>query len=228
MYIQSLTSTLFGALINIWIGVISFIPKFIGALIILVIGLIVAAVFGSVVEQLVRALKIDSLLRKLGVAVYIERAGIALNSGKFFGRLIYWFFAIVFILAVTNILGLEVFSDFLKQVLLYIPNIVVATLIMIATLVVAKFLKSLVSASVLSAKLHASKFLGSFVWWVVVIFGLISALMQLGINVYILQTLITGLVAMLALAGGIALGLGGKDYASRIIDKLRQETEEKF
>lgn len=225
MYIQSLTSTLVGSLLNVWIGVINFIPKLIGALIVFIIGLIVAAVFGSVIEQIIRAIRLDNLLRKMGVSVYIERAGMSLNSAKFFGRLVYWFFVIVFILAVSNILGLEVFSNFLGQVLLYIPNVIVSVLIMLATLVVARFLKSLTSASVLSARLHASKFLGSFVWWVVVIFGFITALMQLGINVYILQTLITGLIAMLALAGGIAFGMGGKDYAARLVEKFRQQTE---
>ncbi len=225
MYIQGLTSTLVGSLLNVWIGVINFIPKLIGALIVFIIGLIIATVFGSVIEQIIRAIKLDSLLRKMGVSVYIERSGMNLNSARFFGRLVYWFFVIVFILAVSNILGLEVFSSFLGQVLIYIPNVIVSVLIMLATLILARFLKGLTSASVMSAKLHASKFLGSFVWWVVVVFGFITALMQLGINVYILQTLITGLIAMLALAGGIAFGMGGKDYAARLLEKFRQQTE---
>lgn len=227
MYFQDLTSTLFGSLMNVWVGVITFIPKLIGALIVLIIGLIIASVFGSVIEQIVKAIKLDNLLRKMGVAVYIERAGMNLNSGKFLSRIVYWFFVIVFILAVSSILGLDVFSDFLKQVLFYIPNIIVAALIMVATLVVARFFKSLVMASVMSAKLHASKFMGTFVWWIVIIFGLVTALMQLGVNVYILQTLITGVIAMLALAGGIALGLGGKDYAARLIEKLGHMAEER-
>lgn len=226
MFVQSLTGTLYSSLINMWIGVVEFIPQLIGALIVLIIGLIIATVLGSVVDQVIRSIKLDNLLRKVGVANYIERGGLKLDSGKFLGRIVYWFFVVAFVLAVANILGLEVFSDFLKQVLLYIPNIVVAVLIMIATFVVAKFAKSLISASMLSAKLHASKFLGTFTWWAIALFGLITALMQLGINIYILQTLITGLIAMLALAGGLAFGLGGRDYAAKILDKLRQQTEE--
>jgi len=227
MYFQDLTSTLYGSLMNVWAGVFSFIPKLVGAIVVLIIGLIIASVFGSVIEQIIKALKVDSLLRKLGVAAYVERAGLNLNSGNFLGRIVYWFFVVVFILAVSSILGLDVFADFLKQILLYVPNIVVATLIMVATLVVARFFKNLIIASVLSAKLHASKFMGAFIWWVVVIFGLVTALMQLGINVYILQTIITGVVAMLALAGGIAFGMGGKDYAARLIEKMSHIVEEK-
>jgi len=196
-------------------------------LIVLIIGLVIASVFGTVVEQIIKAIKLDELLKKIGVAQYVERGDMRLDSGRFLGRAVYWFFAIVAILAVSSLLGLDVFSDFLKQVLLYFPNIVAAALIMLATLVVAKFSKSLVKASVSSAKLYAANFLGSFVWWIVVVFGLITALMQLGINVYVLQTVITGVVAMLALAGGIAFGLGGKDYAASLIEKLKRETSEK-
>ncbi|PIR44288.1 hypothetical protein COV23_00625 [Candidatus Wolfebacteria bacterium CG10_big_fil_rev_8_21_14_0_10_31_9] len=227
MFIQSMTSTLFGALIGVWYGVASFIPKFIGAIIVLIIGLIVAAVFESVIEQVIRSIKLDSLLKKIGVATYVERGGIKMDSGKFLGKLVYWFFVIVFILAVANILGLEVFSDFLKQVLFYVPNIVVMALILVTTFVVANFLKKTTSASVMSAKLGASNFLGTFVWWVVIIFGLVTALMQVGVNVYILQTIITGVVAMLALAGGLSFGLAGKDYASRLIERLKEITESK-
>lgn len=227
MYFQDLTSTLYGSLINVWAGVFDFIPRLVGAIIVLIIGLVIASVFGSVIDQIIKALKVDNLLRKIGVSAYVERAGLDMNSGKFLGRVVYWFFVIVFILAVSSILGLDVFADFLKQILLYVPNIIVSTLIMVATLVMARFLKNLVIASVLSAKLHASKFLGTFVWWVVVIFGLVTALMQLGINVYILQTIITGVVAMLALAGGIAFGMGGKDYAGRLIEKLSHIVEER-
>ncbi|EKD24287.1 MAG: CmpX protein [uncultured bacterium] len=226
MFVQNLTSTLYGSLASVWLGVMAFMPKFIGALIVLIIGLVIASVFGSVIEQIIKSVKLDGLLKKIGVSQYIDRSGVRLDSGRFLGRIVYWFFAIVSILAVSNILGLDVFSDFLKQVLLYVPNIVVAALIMLATLVVARFSKTLVVASVATAKLHAANFLGSFVWWIIVVFGLITSLMQLGINVYVLQTVITGVVAMLAIAGGIAFGLGGKDYAASLIEKLRKDTAE--
>jgi len=139
--------------------------------------------------------------------------------------LVYWFFVIVFILAATDILKLEGLSQFLRDVLYYIPNIIIAVLILVATVVVANLLKSIVKASVTSARLHASKFLSTLTWWVTILFGLISALIQLGIAPALLNTIITGLVAMIALGGGIAIGFGGKDYAGHLINKLREHTE---
>lgn len=225
MIIQNLTDATISSIFSVWAGVINFIPSLIGAIIVLIIGMIIASALKTLVEKVLDAVKLDGLLRKLEIEKYLQRANISLNSGKFFGALIYWFFVIVFILVAADILKLEGLSQFLKQVVLYAPNIILAALIMLATIVVANFLRSLVKVSVSGAKLHASKFLGTATWWATIIFGLLAALIQLGIAPALLNTIITGIVAMLAIAGGIAFGLGGKDYAAYLINKLKERTE---
>lgn len=225
MIIANLTDATISSLFNVWAGVINFIPSLIGAIIILIIGLIIASAFKSIVERILETAKLDNLLRKFEMEKYAQRAGVSLNSGKFFGELVYWFFVIVFILVAADILKLEGFSQFLRQVVMYVPNIIVAALIMLAAIVVANFLRSLVRASVAGARLHASKFLGTITWWVTMIFGILAALIQLGIAPALLNTIITGLVAMFAIAGGIAFGLGGKDYATYLVNKLKERTE---
>lgn len=224
---QSWTEILLNSLQGVWVGVISFLPSLIGAIILIVVGLIVASGLSTIVERIINALKVDSLLKKLGLGPLFERAGLKINSGKFFGLLIYWFLLIVFILAVADILGLYGISLFLRDVISYIPNIIVAVLIMLAAVMLANFLKTLIRASVASARLYNPKFLGTLAWWTVVIFGFLAALIQIGIAAAILNTLITGLIAMLAIAGGIAFGLGGKDYAAHLLEKLREQTEER-
>ena len=210
---------------NAWNVLIGFLPELLGAIIILIIGLLIASILRVIFEKIVDALRIDDLLRKLGVERFVERAGIQLNSGKFVGALVYWFFVVVVVLAISDILGLWGLSTFLNEVLIYFPNIIVAVLILLAALVVANLLRGLVKASVMSARLHASKFLGALTWWSVVLFGFFAALLQLGVAAALIQTIITGFIAMLALAGGIAFGLGGRDYASHLIEKLRDHTE---
>ena len=98
-------------------------------------------------------------------------------------------------------------------------------MLVLAAVVVGNFLRSLVKASVSAARLHASKFLATLTWWVVVIFGVLAALMQLGVAGVLLNTIVTGIIAMVAIAGGIAFGLGGKDYAAHLVQKLRENTE---
>jgi hypothetical protein len=225
MLIQSWTDVIVSSLQNLWTQVLAWLPSLIGALLVFVVGLVVAAGLGSLVERVVAALKVDALLRKLGMEEYTKRANVELNSGHFLGQLVYWFMLLAFLLAASDILGFFALSSFLRDVLLYIPNVVIAVLIMLAALLVANLAKGLVKASVMSARLHAAKFLGSAAWWTVMVFGGLAALVQLGIAVSIINTLITGFIAMLALAGGLAFGLGGRDYAAHLMGKLQKEME---
>jgi len=227
MVAQSWVEILITSLQNAWANVIAFLPTLIGALILLIVGLIIAWVCRIIIERIISAIRLDVLLKKIGVTPFFERAGLQVNSAKFFGLLIYWFFVIVLVLAISDILGLYGVSLFLREVVSYLPNVIVAVLIMLAALVLANFLRSVVRASVASAKLHNPKFLGSLTWWVVVIFGLLAALMQVGIAGVILNTIVTGVIAALALATGLAFGLGGKDYAAHLIEKFREQIEEK-
>jgi hypothetical protein len=225
MVIQDWTSLIIGSLQNVWNGVVGVLANIFGAFVVLIVGLIVASGLETLVERVVALVKLDKALISLGLEEYFARAGMKVNSGKFLGKLVYWFFVIVFLLAASDILGFYSLSSFLREVLLYVPNVIVAVLIMLASVVIANFLRHLVRASVKSARLHASNFLGALTWWSVVVFGFLTALTQLGIAVQIVNTVVTGIIAMFAIAGGIAFGLGGKDYASSLIDKFRSHVE---
>lgn len=225
MLIQTWTDVLVGSLQNLWFQVANWLPSLVGAMLVFVVGLIVAAGLSSLVERVLSAVKLDNLLRKLGVEEYTKRANLELNSGHFLGQVVYWFMTLAFLLAASDILEFYSLSSFLRDVLAYLPNLVIAVLIMLAALVVANLAMHLVKASVMGARLHAAKFLGSASWWVIMVFGGLAALVQLGIAVSIINTLITGLIGMMALAGGLAFGLGGKDYAAHLLQKLQNELE---
>jgi hypothetical protein len=225
MAVQDWADVVAGSLQNLWVGVVSFLPTLIAAIVVLIIGLVVAAGLGALVEKIFEAIRLDSLLNKLGLTPYFERAGLRLRGSRFLGQLVNWFLIIAFLLAASDILGLTALSTFLRDVLLYVPNIVAAVLIMLAAVVIANFSRRVVTASVMSAKLHAAHFLGTLTWWAIVIFGLLTALVQLNIAPSIINSLVTGFIAMLALAGGLAFGLGGKEYAAYLINRLRETTE---
>lgn len=216
-----------GSLQNLWLRFATFIPNLIGALLVLIIGLVVAAGLGALVEKIFEALRLDAFLEKLGLKPYFERAGVRLRASYFLGRLVYWFIALAFLLAASDSLGLYALSSFLASVLAYLPNVVAAVLIMLAAVVLGGFVRRIVTASVMSARLHAAAFLGTLAWWAIIVFGLLTALTQLNIATAIIQSVVTGFIAMLALAGGLAFGLGGKDYASHLLNRLRDRTESK-
>ncbi len=218
-WIEALTSSFY----NLWLRVAGFLPSLVGALITIVVGIIVAAALEKLVERIVFYLKLDNILKQVGMDSFMQRGNMKLNSGNFLGRIVYWFFILVFFLAASDILGFTALSGFIQGVLSYIPNVIIASLILLAAMVAAKFVKHFVRASVMGVKMHSGKTLGEVAWWGVVVFGFLAALSQLGVAVQIINTLITGLVAMLAIAGGLAFGLGGKDHADKWISRMKDE-----
>ena len=222
MILQTWGDVIVASLQQVWTSVANFVPLLIGAVVVFIIGWIVAVSLGKLVEQVVRALKVDSLLSKLDFERTVERAGWKLNSGAFIGSLVKWFLNIVFLLAAVNILGLSEVSDFLRDVLLYIPNVVVAALILIIAALVANTVEHLVRGSVEAAG-YRGALVAVVARWAIWVFAFVAALLQLGIATSLLQTVVTGLVAALALAFGLSFGLGGKDAAAAFLDKMRSE-----
>lgn len=210
---------------NLWVQTLSFLPSLIGALLVFIIGLAVASGLASLVEKLIIAIKLDNFLKKVGLEEYTKRANLELNSGYLFGEIVYWFLVLVFFSAAADILKFYVLSNFVKDILTYLPNLVVAILVMVVALIVANLMQKIVKASVMSAKVGGEGFLSSAAWWVIVTFGLLIALNQLGVAVAIINTVITGLIAMFALAGGLAFGLGGKDFAAHLLQKMKDGIE---
>ena len=222
MILQTWGDVIVMSLQQSWAAVANFVPLFIGALVVFVIGWVVAVALGKLVEQVVRALRVDALLSQLEVEKALERGGIRLNSGVFVGALVKWFLIIVFLLAAVNILGLSQVSDFLTQVLLYLPNVVVAALILVIALKVAEVVERATRSSVEAAGMRGA-IVGVVSRWAIWIFAVVAALQQLGVATILLQTLMTGLVAMLAIAFGLAFGLGGKEAAASFIERVRRE-----
>jgi len=226
MVIQTWTDVLTTSLQTLWVGFIDFLPSLLGAIVIFIIGWIIAVLLGKLATQIIRALRIDQILEKMGFKKSLEKANLKLDSGGFIGELVRWFFIIVFLMAATDILGLPEVTIFLRRVLLYIPQIIVAVLILLIAVLVANFLQRLVKASVDAAGLKSANFLGAVTKWAILIFALLAALLQLGIVPALIETLFTGFIAALALAIGLSCGLGGKEIASEFLGKLRKETRE--
>lgn len=223
MYLEQQGDVVVASLQNLWDIFVSFLPSLVVAILVLLIGWAIAAALGRVVAQVIRALKIDNLFEKLGLRRPIERAGMRLDVGHFIGQLVKWFLILVFVMAATDILGLTQVTAFLQVVLQYLPNVIVAALILLVGAMFAEFMQRLIRASVDAAGMMSAGFLGSVAKWAVLIFALFAALDQLGVARSFIITLLQGFVAMLAIAGGLAFGLGGQNAARDFVGKVRDE-----
>lgn len=209
---------------ELWSGVITFIPKLIVAVVIFIVGWVIAISLGKLVNQVIRTLKVDKLFQAIGAEEPLAKAGFRLDSGAFIGGLVRWFLIIVFLIASIEVIGLSQVNAFLRDVVLaYLPNVIVAALILVVAAFVANAIQKIIVGSAKAAGVPSSQLLGGIAKWAIWLFAILAALYQLGIAGVFAQTLFTGFVAMLAIAGGLAFGLGAKEAAGRYIEKLRQD-----
>lgn len=212
---------------SLGVGVVDFLSRLLLALAVFALGGVIAYTFGRLATQLTEALKIDKFLKKIGIEEPLSRAHLRLNSGVFVGALVKWFFVIVFLMASIEILGLDQLNIFLRDVVLsYLPNVILAALMLLVTAVLAEFLKKTVMGGAKAANLPSAAFLGGVTKWAIWVFGILTVLYQLGIAGALVQTLFTGFIAMMAIAGGLAFGLGGKDTAADFLAKLKKDISE--
>lgn len=224
MIINDWSDVIIASFQQVWGTILGFLPNLVGALIVFIVGWLIAFGLGKAVEKAVDALKIDPLLAKLGMDKPLERAGVRLDAGHFIGELIKWFIILVVFLASADILGLMGVSVFLNTVLLpYIPKVIVAAVVLLMGVVFANLVQHLVRASVGATGVGFSQMLGTGAWWAVAIFAFITALEQLEVNLFFLQTLYTGIIAMLVVAFGLAFGLAGKESAAEFLNKIKNQ-----
>ena len=208
---------------NLGDGFVGFIPALFGALIVFIIGWIVAMALGRIVTRILQAIQIDKIFDQLGVMKAVHKAGLDWAFSGFVGWIVKWFIFIGFFLAAADILGLNEVAVFLTAILAYVPNIFVAALILVIAALVSDFLEKIIGAGIQAADFSIPKMMGIMIRWSVWIFALLAVFDQLGIASSLINTFFMGFVAFLALAGGLAFGLGGQGVAKEWLEKLSKE-----
>jgi hypothetical protein len=216
------------SLADMWLSFVSFIPNLIAALVIFFIGWALAHAAARLVEKALVVLRVNSAFERLrGLKDAAGRAGLKINIPYVIGEIVRWFLIIVTLLAATDILGLQEVSRFLQAILFYIPNVAVAAVILVIAVVLANFIYRTVAASVDAAGFTSGAAIATVSKWSIIIFGFFAALLQLNVAAQLIQTILTAVFAMVALAGGLSFGLGGKDLAAKWLKRLEHDLTDK-
>ena len=227
MIIQTWADFISASLQNLWNGFVGFTPSLLGAIVVFVIGWIMAMALGRVSVRILKTIQIDKIFDSLGVMKAVHKSGLDWEFSGFVGWLLRWFLLIAFSLAAADILGLSEVAEFLAAILGYVPNIVVSALILLIAALVADFLEKVIKASMQAAEFSTPKVVGIMVRWSVWIFAFLAVFDQLGIAPNLINTLFMGFVAFLAVSGGLAFGLGGQGVAKEWLEKLSKEIKGK-
>ena len=225
-FLSSVGQAILDALVILWDKLIGYLPNLIAALIILIIGIIIAKFIAKLVQKIVEAIKVDPLIRKINIIQKVEDAGTRVVLSEILGWLVKWFLYIVLLVAISEILSLGQFTIFLKEIAMYLPNVIIAVLILVVGLVLGEFVDKLVVDILKSTRAKLAPLVGAIAKWSIFIFAILAALIQLGVAVTLIQTLFTAIVVTIALSAGLAFGLGGKEAAAEAIAKVKRDIAE--
>lgn len=207
-----------------------FIPQLVLAVIVFIIGYFISVGIGRLITEILKGLKFNRLFDKEGWQKAFEKADIKVDPSAFIGAIFKWIFVIVSLLLTVDILNLVKFGELLKDILGYIPNIIVAVLIFVVAVVIADIIEKIVRAAVEKMKVGYASLAASIVKWTIWIFVIFLILDQLLPSSDLVQVLykgiVYGIVSAIAGATAIAFGLGGKDAAANAIDNLKKKIKQ--
>ncbi len=202
---------------------ISFLPNVIIAIVVFALGWIFGAILSRAVSHIISALRIDNALHKAGMDTVSEKAGIRISVAGFFGSIVKWLVIVAFTIASAEILGLTQVTALLRDILVYIPQVIVAAIVLVMAALVADFVGRLVEHSVKATGINAHFAATVSRWSILIVGGVFPALTQLRIAQGLVEVLFTGFVFAVSLAIGLSFGLGGRDTAAHILEKMRNK-----
>lgn len=214
------------SLTSFWTELASFIPQLLGAIVALILGWMLAKVARSGVMRVLAMLKFDKATEKSGLEAFMQHADLNISVSAVIGNLVYWLLILVMIVAVANSLGLSMVADLFNKVVLYIPNIIVAILVLVFGTILARFINRLVFAWLNNMEFEGALTVSTFSEYALLVFVFFMALEQLQIANELLTAAFIISFGAFGLAFAIAFGLGAKDWAAKVIDKVMAQKKQ--
>ena len=220
LLMQSQSEGMFQPLENALSTFLSYIPQLIGALIILIVGYIVAKVLQAVVGRVLQGIGFDRWMERGGIKQFFDRAETNQTPASILGALVFWFVFIIAITMAADALGIPQVSVVLAQLIAYIPNIIAAILILILAALLANFISGIVRGAT------GSDILASIAQYAIIVYAVFAALTQLGVAVQLTANTFLIVLGAVALAAAIAFGIGGREVAQDILEKAYSRSDE--
>ncbi|MBI2263043.1 hypothetical protein HYU72_00100 [Candidatus Berkelbacteria bacterium] len=206
---------------------VGYLPSLVGAALILIVGWAVAKALEWAIDRVLRGVGLQTLFERVKIEDVVKRANSGKDTTGLIGTAVKWIIVLAAFVGATDVLGLTQVSLFLNNVLAYLPNVVAGALILLVGVVAAHWLSSVVKGSLEAAQIGFSDLAAGITRYAIIVFAVIATLNQLQVAQDLLNSLFTGIVAFLAIAGGLSFGLGGQGVAKEWLEKIRKELEVK-
>ena len=219
---DALRASLTGALNTFFAAI----PRIIGFAVVLIVGWIISSLLAKGVQALLHAVKFNDLAQRSGFADFVHKMGVKDDSSGVIAGIVKWFVRLITLVVAFDTLGLPAVSNVLQQLLLWLPNLVVALVVLVIGGLAAKALSQLVRGASAEAGFTNPDMLATVTRVAVWGFTIVVAVNQLGIATTLINTLLIGLVGAFALAFGLAFGLGGRERAAQMLDRAGRNLEQ--
>jgi len=216
----------YNAVQDLWVSFLYFIPNLVGAVVVFVVGWFIASWAGLGVTKVLNWLKLNQFFVKSQWDEALEKAGIKSDVAGFIGQICRWVLVITFLSASVEVFGLVTFAALLTKVVAWLPNVIVAILMMVVAVILADILEKIVVVSLVKVKMKHTHLASLAVKWSIYIFALFAILMQLDVASFLVQTIFTGVIAILVIGCGLALGLGAKDVVKDLLEDLTRKLKD--
>lgn len=223
--IKSLTEQLSDSANEFWAAVGDYLPKVFAALILLVLALVIAKLAQTVVERLLRLVRFDKLVKNKQVEKGLNTAEISVDFIAIAGRIAFWVVIIIFAITIVDVLELDALRDVIRNLLGYLPNVLAAAIVLTVAVAGGRLLRDVFKASLNRMRIDFAHTIATVSYYVIILFGAVMAIDQLGFDTTILAANITVIVAGVVLALSLAFGLGGRDLAGRVLENAYKNAE---
>jgi hypothetical protein len=225
--IDSWVNTVWLALANSLTQFLNFLPKLVAAILIFAIGLLIANLVKAAVTRLLSATQLEPFAERVGMGRVLRSMGTQLTAKDILGEIVRWSIILIFLLPASEVLGLNQLSELIDGIIQFIPNVIIAVLVLMVGAILADILGEIVGGTSHAIGASTANVLAVISKYAVIVFSVLVALSELRVAPELINTLVTGFVAMLALAGGLAFGLGGKDTAAELLATFKRNLQEK-
>lgn len=211
------TQSLVTAMTALWTKIANFIPNLFGALVVVLLGFVVAKLLDALLSKLLAKLGLDRLMGGTGLTKILGRAGIKVPISTLIGKIVYWFILLIFLVSAAQSLGLERVSATLDIFTLYLPKVFGAILVLLAGVLLAQLLNGLVRGAAESVGFDYAAGLGRVAQGLVIIISISVAISQLEVKTDLLNHVIVIVLITVGLAVALAMGLGSREIAGQIL-----------
>ncbi len=206
-----------------WTQIANFFPKLLAVIVILFFGWICAKLVCLGLKRILELCQFDSFAQKSGLEAFLVHSEFDLSISAIISKVVYWLVILLFIITCANTLGLTEVADMLHQLAAYLPKIIIAILVMIFGTLLARFINRLVFAWLHGIKFEGALSISTSAEYGIQIFALFVALEQLNIGTQLLTALFVIIFGAVFLALAIAFGLGGRDWAAKVISDIQSK-----